>query len=388
MKENLYQLIEEQREKLWAMADQIHDDPEYDGEEYHAAALLEDYLEQNGFAVERGLGQWPTAFRAAWSQGEGGPRIGLLCEYDALRGLGHGCGHHMQGPCICGTAVALKNAGFTQPFSLVVYGTPAEETRSAKVTMWEDGCFRDIDVALMMHGGPDTCVDEKSLALTNYIVEFKGQGAHAALAPEKGRSALDALLLAFQGVEFLREHVREDTRMHYTITESPGPTNVVPARAVGEFSLRSYSREVLNGVCRRFEQIIQGAALMADVDYEITREKSLDNKVPCLALNDIIMDNARACGAPGIAPPRKKTGSTDFGNVTNHMPGCCIRVQFVPTGTSSHTQTFVDAGKTQAAHDAVLYGAKTLAGTACDLICKPELVQVLWADFEQAKKNA
>lgn len=388
MKENLYQLIEEQREKLWAMADQIHDDPEYDGEEYHAAALLEDYLEQNGFAVERGLGQWPTAFRAAWSQGEGGPRIGLLCEYDALRGLGHGCGHHMQGPCICGTAVALKNAGFTQPFSLVVYGTPAEETRSAKVTMWEDGCFRDIDVALMMHGGPDTCVDEKSLALTNYIVEFKGQGAHAALAPEKGRSALDALLLAFQGVEFLREHVREDTRMHYTITESPGPTNVVPARAVGEFSLRSYSREVLDGVCRRFEQIIQGAALMADVDYEITREKSLDNKVPCLALNDIIMDNARACGAPGIAPPRKKTGSTDFGNVTNHMPGCCIRVQFVPTGTSSHTQTFVDAGKTQVAHDAILYGAKTLAGTACDLICKPELVQTLWADFEQAKKNA
>lgn len=388
MKENLYQRIEEQREKLWAMADQIHDDPEYDGEEYHAAALLEDYLEQNGFAVERGLGQWPTAFRATWSQGEGGPRIGLLCEYDALRGLGHGCGHHMQGPCICGTAVALKNAGFTQPFSLVVYGTPAEETRSAKVTMWEDGCFRDIDVALMMHGGPDTCVDEKSLALTNYIVEFKGQGAHAALAPEKGRSALDALLLAFQGVEFLREHVREDTRMHYTITESPGPTNVVPARAVGEFSLRSYSREVLDGVCRRFEQIIQGAALMADVDYEITREKSLDNKVPCLALNDIIMDNARACGAPGIAPPRKKTGSTDFGNVTNHMPGCCIRVQFVPTGTSSHTQTFVDAGKTQVAHDAILYGAKTLAGTACDLICKPELVQVLWADFEQAKKNA
>ena len=388
MKETLYQLIEEQREKLWAMADQIHDDPEYDGEEYHAAALLEDYLEQNGFAVERGLGQWPTAFRAAWSQGEGGPRIGLLCEYDALRGLGHGCGHHMQGPCICGTAVALKNAGFTQPFSLVVYGTPAEETRSAKVTMWENGCFRDIDVALMMHGGPDTCVDEKSLALTNYIVEFKGQGAHAALAPEKGRSALDALLLAFQGVEFLREHVREDTRMHYTITESPGPTNVVPARAVGEFSLRSYSREVLDGVCRRFEQIIQGAALMADVDYEITREKSLDNKVPCLALNDIIMDNARACGAPGIAPPRKKTGSTDFGNVTNHMPGCCIRVQFVPTGTSSHTQTFVDAGKTQVAHDAILYGAKTLAGTACDLICKPELVQTLWADFEQAKKNA
>ncbi len=208
------------------------------------------------------------------------------------------------------------------------------------------------------------------------------------MAPEKGRSAFDALLLAFQGVEFLREHVREDTRMHYTVKELPGPSNVVPAKAVGEFSLRSYSREVLDEICHRFEKIIQGAALMADVDYEIVKEKSLDNKVPCLSLNKMIMDNAAACGAPGLAPARKKTGSTDFGNVTNHMPGCCIRVQFVPTGTSSHTQAFVDAGKTKQAHDAILYGAKTLAGTACDLICQPEKMKELWADFEQAKANA
>ena len=271
---------------------------------------------------------------------------------------------------------------------MVVYGTPAEETRGAKVFMWEDGYFRDIDVALMMHGGPDTCVDEKSLALSNFLVTFRGVGAHAALAPEKGRSALDALLLAFNGIEFLREHVREDTRMHYTIKESPGPTNVVPARAIGEFSLRSYSRDVLNDVCARFKKIIEGAAMMADVDFEIVQEKSLDNKVPCYALNDVLMDNARACGAPGLGPVRKKTGSTDFGNVTNHMPGCCIRVKFVPEGTSSHSQAFVDAGKTQAGHDAILYGAKTLAGTACDILSDPALLRRMWADFEEAKKRA
>ena len=388
MKNKLYQLIEEQRQKMIVMADEIHDNPEYDGEEYEAAAMLSGYLEENGFALERGLVQWPTAFRAVWRQGEGGPRIGLLCEYDALKGLGHGCGHHLQGPCICAAAIALKNAGFDQPFSIVVYGTPAEETRSAKVSMWDDGYFRDIDLALMMHGGPNTCVDEKSLALSNYTVVFKGQDAHAALAPEKGRSALDALLLAFHGVEFLREHVREDTRMHYTITETPGPANIVPARAVGSFSMRSYSREVLNDVCRRFEQIVQGAALMADVQYEIKREKTLDNKVPCYALNTVLMDNAAACGAPGLAPVRKKTGSTDFGNVTNHMPGCCIRVKFVPEGTSSHTQTFVDWGKTQDAHDAIFYGAKTLAGTVCDILEKPELLDAMWADFRAAKAKA
>lgn len=388
MKEKLYTLVEAQSGKLLSMADRIFDNPEYDGEEVFASGLLEDYLEENGFQVQRGLKDWPTAFRATWKQGEGGPRIGLLCEYDALHQLGHGCGHHMQGPCICGTAVALKNAGIDRPFEIVVYGTPAEESLSAKVTMWENGCFRDIDVALMMHGGPDTCVDEKSLALSNYTVTFHGKGAHAALAPEQGRSALDALLLSFNAIEFLREHVREDTRMHYTIAETPGPSNVVPSRAVGVFSMRSYSREVLNDVCRRFEQIIQGAALMADVTYEIHKEKDLDNKVPCYALNDVIMANAVACGAPGIGPVRKKTGSTDFGNVTNHMPGCCIRVQFVPSGTSSHSQAFVDAGKTESAHNAVLYGAKILSGTALDLITTEGLMAKLWADFEDAKKKA
>lgn len=388
MKEKLYGLVEAQADRLLSMANQIFDNPEYDGEEFFASGLLEDYLEENGFAVERGLKDWPTAFRATWKQGEGGPRIGLLCEYDALRNLGHGCGHHMQGPCICGTAVALKNAGIDKPFELVVYGTPAEESLSAKVTMWENGCFRDIDVALMMHGGPDTCVDEKSLALSNYTITFHGKGAHAALAPDQGRSALDALLLCFNGVEFLREHVREDTRMHYTIAEYPGPCNVVPSKAVANISLRSYSREVLKDVCRRFEQIVQGAALMADVTCEIQREKDLDNKVPCYSLNEVIMKNAEACGAPGIGPVRKKTGSTDFGNVTNHMPGSCIRVQFVPTGTSSHSQAFVDAGKTEAGHNAVLYGAKILSTTALDLIETDGLMDKLWADFEEAKKKA
>jgi len=388
MKEKLYQLVLAQSEKLLSMSDRIFDNPEYDGEEHFASGLLEDYLEENGFQVERGLTGWPTAFRAVWRQGEGGPRIGLLCEYDALRKLGHGCGHQMQGPCICGTAIALKNAGFDKPFQLVVYGTPAEETRGAKITMWESGYFRDIDVALMMHGGPDTCVDEKSLALSNYTVTFHGRGAHAALAPEQGRSALDALLLSFNAVEFLREHVRDDTRMHYTINETPGPANVVPSRAVGSFSLRSYSREVLNDVCRRFEQIIQGAALMTDVEYELSKDKQIDNKIPCFALNDIIMKNAAACHAPGIAPPRRKTGSTDFGNVTNHMPGCCIRVRFVPAGTSSHSQAYVDAGKSIEAHEAILTGAKILAGTACDLITEDGLMQQLWQDFEKAKQDA
>lgn len=383
MKQTLYQQIDAQQQTLLQMADFIHDNPEYDGAEVQASGMLEDYLEQNGFALERGLGSWPTAFRAVYHNGEGGVRIGLLCEYDALPGMGHACGHHLQGPAICGAAVALKNAGFAKPFTLVVYGTPAEETRSAKVGLQEEGYFTDIDVALMMHGGPDTCVDIKSMALTNYTVTFHGVSAHAALAPEKGRSALDALLLSFQGVEYLREHVRDDVRMHYTVSQLPGPANVVPDKAEGSFSLRSYSTDVLAEVCQRFEQLLTGAALMADVRCEFHKTKALMGKIPALKLNDIVMENAVACNAPGLAPVREKTGSTDFGNIMHQLPGCCIRVKFVPAGTSSHTQTFVDCGKNEDAHGAILTGAKTLAGTACDIITRPGLMDEIRADFEQ-----
>ncbi len=384
-KEYLYELIEQQKECLFEMADQIHDNPEYDGKEHKAATLLKNYLAKNGFVVEFGLGEWPTAFRAVYRQGEGGIRIGLLCEYDALKRIGHGCGHHMQGPCICSVAVALKKANLNESFTLIVYGTPAEETRGAKINLLEHGYFRDIDVALMMHGGTDTYVDERSMAMSYYCVNFYGISSHASRTPEQGRSALDALLLAFNGVEYLREHVQDDVRMHYTISELPGAANVVPAHAFGEFSLRSYSRKVLDDVCIRFEKIIQGAAMMADVTYDIKKVKALDSKIPCNKLNKIIIDNAIACNAPGISHARNNTGSTDFGNVASRLPSSCIYVKFVPSSTPDHSQAFVDAGKSKEGHNAILYGAKILVGTCWNLISNFDIKKELWEDFEKAK---
>lgn len=221
------------------------------------------------------------------------------------------------------------------------------------------------------------------LALSTFDVVFHGVTTHAALAPEKGRSALDAMLLAFHGVELLREHVRDDVRMHYTLTELPGPENVVPARAAGRFSLRSYSREYLDEVVGRFREIIQGAAIMGGVTAEIRALPSLDNKIPVFSLNDLLMKHAALAGAPAIAPPREKTGSTDFGNVMHRLPGACIRVQFVPEGTPSHSQAYVDAGKSSQAHACVVYGAKILAGAVCDLIEKPKLLRQVKEEFQK-----
>jgi len=386
-KNSLFQAIDAQRDVLCSMADQIFDNPEYEGEEVFASGLLTDYLKKNGFEVEMGVGGFKTAFRATYSHGEGGPVLGILCEYDALRNLGHGCGHHMQGPGCLGAAVALKNLDTDKPFQLVVYGTPAEETFGSKVQMIQNGCFKELDVAFMMHGGPNTCTDIKCLAQKSYKVTFHGHRAHAALAPEKGRSAFDAMLAAFQGIEFLREHVPDDVRMHYCMTELPGPANVVPATAKGEFSLRSFSRKELEEVSERFQDIIKGAALIAGVTYDIEEGTFFYNKIPVLALNKLLMDNAELAGAPQLAPPREKTGSTDFGNVMYEIPGSCIRVAFVPEGTASHSQEFVDAGKSESAHNCVIYGAKAIAGACYDLLTTEGLLDQIKAEFAENKKK-
>ena len=386
IKKELYRNIEEQKEILCAMSDDIFDHPEGEGNEVRAAKVLTDYLKDNGFQVEMGTGGFETAFRAEYSNGEGGPSIGILCEYDALKGLGHGCGHHMQGPSCLGAAVAVKKVCREKPFRLIVYGTPGEETLSSKCDMAKKGCFKDIDIALMVHGASNTSTDIRSMAYLSYRVIYHGKSSHAATAPEDGRSAFDALLLAFQGVEFLRKHVPDDTRMHYTMLELPGPVNVIPERAAGKFSLRSFSMKNLEGIGKRFENIIKGASLMAGAEYEIELTDCLYNKIPVMKINDLLMENAELSGAPKLAPPREKTGSTDFGNVMYDVPGSCIRVAMAPEGTPLHSQEFVNSGKTEEAHDAIIYGAKTIAGTAWDVISKEGLLDEIQEEFMNNKE--
>ena len=263
-KEKMFRYIDAVAPQMAAMSDDIFDHPELGLNEYHAFALLTDWLEQEGFAVERGVAGVETAFRAIYHHGNGGPNIGLLCEYDALPEIGHACGHQLQGPSILAAAAALKNSEADGNYTVTVYGTPAEESVSGKIMMLKNGCtFEELDVALMMHGSGATQVDVKSLALSRFKVVFHGVSAHAAVKPEKGRSALDGLIMACQGVEFLREHVADDVKMHYTIVNCGGtPANIVPAVAEASFYVRSYSRNYLDTVIERFQKVLKGAAMM------------------------------------------------------------------------------------------------------------------------------
>ena len=395
LKKLLGEVIEMHRAELCKMADLIYDFAEKSAEEYKSMELLTDYLQNEGFTVERGIAL-DTAFRATWDncrasvddEGENtAPVLGILVEYDALEDIGHACGHHMQGPAGIGAAIAIKDVMKDYPFKLVIYGTPAEETLGGKIIMLDAGYMKELDLALMSHGSPNTSVDEKCMALENFVVTFHGVKSHAAISPDEGRSALDAALLSFHAKEMLREHVKDDTRMHYTIRNAGGPPNVVPDLTVAEYTLRSYSTSYLNTVVERFYNILKGAALMTDTTYDIQRDLPFKSKIVCYSVNDLLMKNAAYEKAPSIAAPRKKTGSTDFGNVLYEIPGSCIRIAFTKPDAQPHSQEYLEAGKTDKAHDAICYAAKIMADTFCDVITTPGLLTQIKEEFYAAKQK-
>lgn len=395
LKKLLGEVIEMHRAELCKMADLIYDFAEKSAEEYKSMELLTDYLQNEGFTVERGIAL-DTAFRATWDncrasvddEGENtAPVLGILVEYDALEDIGHACGHHMQGPAGIGAAIAIKDVMKDYPFKLVIYGTPAEETLGGKIIMLDAGYMKELDLALMSHGSPNTSVDEKCMALENFVVTFHGVKSHAAISPDEGRSALDAALLSFHAIEMLREHVKDDTRMHYTIRNAGGPPNVVPDLTVAEYTLRSYSTSYLNTVVERFYNILKGAALMTDTTYDIQRDLPFKSKIVCYSVNDLLMKNAAYEKAPSIAAPRKKTGSTDFGNVLYEIPGSCIRIAFTKPDAQPHSQVYLEAGKTDKAHDAICYAAKIMADTFCDVITTPGLLTQIKEEFYAAKQK-
>lgn len=395
LKKLLGEVIEMHRAELCKMADLIYDFAEKSAEEYKSMELLTDYVQNEGFTVERGIAL-DTAFRATWDNcraavdDEGkntAPVLGILVEYDALEDIGHACGHHMQGPAGIGAAIAIKDVMKDYPFKLVIYGTPAEETLGGKIVMFDAGYMKELDLALMSHGSPNTSVDEKCMALENFVVTFHGVKSHAAISPDEGRSALDAALLSFHAIEMLREHVKDDTRMHYTIRNAGGPPNVVPDLTVAEYTLRSYSTSYLNTVVERFYNILKGAALMTDTTYDIQRDLPFKSKIVCHSVNDLLMKNAAYEKAPSIAAPRKKTGSTDFGNVLYEIPGSCIRIAFTKPDAQPHSQEYLEAGKTDKAHDAICYAAKIMADTFCDVITTPGLLTQIKEEFYAAKQK-
>ena len=382
---SIYSSVDRNKDLIVGLSDYIFDNPELGNCEYKAHALITRTLRENGYTVEDQVMGFDTAFRASYSVGTGGPKIGLLCEYDALEGLGHACGHQMQGPAIIGAALALKETLAGVNVTIVIYGTPAEETASSKLPMAKQGVFDELDVAIMMHGGDRTTVDGKSLALNLVDFVFHGKSSHAAIAPEKGISALDAVLLTFNGIEYLREHVRQDVRIHGVITDGGKAANIVPERAAAQFYIRANDRPYLDQVVERVFNVARGAALSTGATLEINEIKAYDNKLNAETLNKLLLEEAGNAGAAMITPPRQFTGSTDFSCVSYRVPGACLRVSFIPIDVPSHSAQWLAAGKSDSAHTAIVVAAKAIACACYSLALNEALFMSIKNEFSTAK---
>lgn len=386
-KVNIRNWVEHIKEDLWMVNDYIHDNPELGNEEFKAVEIITSTLKEFNFEIEKGICGLPTAFQAIYQVGTGGPVVGLLCEYDALEEMGHGCGHNLQAPSIIGAAVALSKTIDLEAATIKVIGTPAEETDSGKITMTKSGFFDDLDIALMMHGGDRTTVDGNSLASEVVEFHFEGKEAHAAVAPEQGISALDGVLLMFNAIEYLREHVRNDVRMHGIITNGGSAYNIVPGKASAKFSIRALDRPYLEEVLERVYNAARGAALATGSTVSFQPIKSLENKLNVQPLNDILMENAKLAGGKNLTPPRERTGSTDFSIVSHRVPSACLRVSFVPLGTSNHTTKWVEAGKSKDGRDAIIVAANALAGTCYDLLHENEKMKAVKREYFSIKQK-
>ncbi len=374
--------VESRADELFAIGCDIFDHPEYKREEYHAAELLTAYLEKQGFAVEKGLAGMPTAFRAVWERGKGGPSIGFMVEYDALVGLGHACGHHLQGPAGIGAALALREV-CDKDVKIVVYGTPDEEHSGGKIDMAEQGFFTDVDVMFSCHTSGRTFASFTSKALAPNIVTFHGKPAHASGAPFNGRSAMDAMLLAFHGLEVMREHVKDGCRIHYTILEGTGPSNIVHEKAKAHITLRAPDRFYLEDMRKRLDNILRGACLMTDTTFDINPLKVYWNVIPVPSLRKLGLDIAEEVGAKKVDrsdPPGG--GSTDVGNVSWVVPTLNMNVYFCDFG--GHTAEYCSMGKTENARDFTVKTAEIMGLSALTLVNDPALLAKAKAEHKIA----
>jgi amidohydrolase len=370
-------VLEKLAPELDALSRRIHAHPEPGYAEVQAAAWLADYLERHGLAVERPVGGVATAFRATLGDARG-PTVALLAEYDALPGIGHGCGHNLIAAAAAGAGALLAAiAGPGLPGRVRVIGTPAEEGGGGKVALLEAGVFTGVDAALMIHPFSRTRMHEDLLARSKLVVEFLGRPAHAAAYPDLGLNALDAMLLHFQHVAQLRQQLRPDVRVHGVIMHGGDVPNVIPARTAAVFYVRALEGEYLSEVVGRFEACARGAARATGCEARVTPEAfRYEPMRTSRVLADAFREHLRAMGVEeDLPPPRPALASSDAGNVSQALPALHAWIGVLEPGRPDvplHTAEFRDAAATDFAMERMRAAAGALALTALEVLGDPE----------------
>jgi amidohydrolase len=382
LKVRVVRAIEDAREEILDLSHRIHANPEPAFEERRAAEWVAEIVAGHGYAVEHPVGRLETAVRGRLTGGLGpeGPRIGVLAEYDALPGLGHGCGHNTMAASGVGAAIGLAAVRDAWAGEIVFLGTPAEERGSGKAIMIEDGLFEGLDAALLYHPCDRNHVEIAPLASEDVSVVFTGLQSHAASEPWAGRNALDAMISLFVSVGLWRQQLPTHCRVHGIIQEGGTAANIIPDRTRAWFMIRSADQAYYGVMKERFRALCEAAALAADVkvSIEFSGGATTMKHNRTLAARWVANGEAYGISDEGLDP---SSGSTDMANVSWVVPAIHPELAITDVPTPGHSIKFRDAAARPRADRTVLLAATLVAQTAIDLLADPELVAEAWREF-------
>ena len=385
LKQAIVRQIDSDSPRLKELALKIHANPELGLKEFKASDWLSQYLIENGFTLERGICGLPTAFRATY--GKGKPIVALLAEYDALPGMGHACGHNLICTIAVGAAIVSKQIVDRYGGTILVIGTPAEEMWAGKVTMAKEGAFNDLDVALIVH--PDTIdlATTNALACQNLMIEFFGKSAHAAANPEMGINALEAMILSFNAINSLRQHIRSTARIHGIVTDGGKAPNVVPDHSAATFIVRAADDADLDELEEKVINCFIGAATATSARLEYRWDELRYAAMRSnMTLAHLYADNMRTIGREMHFPkPDTSTGSTDMGNVSQLTPAIHPMVAIAPRGISIHSPEFASAAASEDGIKGMCDAAKALAMTVADLLSNSETMRKVKDEFKHGQ---
>ena len=353
----------------------IHDHPETAFEEHFAVTAIADHLTSQGLPVTRGAGGLETAFVSETKNG-GGPIIAICSEYDALPGIGHGCGHNLIATSGVGAYLGVTAVSRDLKGAVRLIGTPAEEGGAGKVKLYDAGVFKDVAAAVMFHPADADVLDPLMVALRVLDIEFRGKAAHAAASPYDGVNALDGLMLGWGALNALRQLIRSDTRIHGMITDGGQASNIIPERAAARIIVRAADPSYLGDLRRRVLACFEGAAKATGAELRYEWGEAMDQVTTNQPMAAAFLANARALGRDlGPRRPGETSGSTDMGNISSLIPSIHPFLSVSDGRIPWHSRDFAAAARTPQALETMHLAAKALAFTVIDLLARPDLLK-------------
>src|SRR5258706_1982861 len=362
VKDSIAQAVDRLGDELEALSRQIHGHPELAYEEVKACGWLSDFLDKQGYKVEKGVGGVDTVSRATIGAGEG-PTIAILCESDGPPGFGHACGPNVSATSGAGAGAALAGVRAQPPRGRIrVIGTPGEEGGGGKVKLIKAGVFKGVDCAMMIHGFDRTILHQDLLGIARGTFEFAGKASHASADPWEGVNALDAVIQMYNAVSMLRQQVRPDCRIHGIITSGGAAANIIPEYAAAVFYVRAPRINTMWDLFKRVSAAAEGAARATGCTLKITQHDSVyDPMKSSRVMLHLFAANMKTAGLIEGEPIPDRLGSSDIGNVSQVIPAIQPMVAIAPPGMAIHTREFPDAARKPLAPPGMAAAAQTTA---------------------------